>query len=70
MELTKKAVIRDPAAPMFAPADMWVECCGGKLPLQRVMNSRIVLAYPEARCPVCMALYDARGYVLVPGGAS
>jgi len=60
MAFTKRALIRDPDAPIGKPAAMHIECsCGEK----------VNVASNENVCG-CGAIYDARGYVIEASAAS
>lgn len=60
MAFTKRALIRDPDAPIGQPAAMHIECrCG----------ENVNVASNENACG-CGAIYDERGYVIEASAAS
>ena len=54
--VTKRAIIRDPEAPIGQPAKFWLDCgCGRRLDMTK----------PTGATCECGTVYDARGRILV-----
>lgn len=65
-DIVKRAIRRDPTAPMGEPASLyWIQCgCDRCVPAPRDLG-----ADEDIACPTCGTVYDRTGWVLTRGAA-